>query len=307
MKVASCATRSYQDPAKNFELIKKYVKEAADQGAKLINIPEGTLHGYPSAFSMADLDELHRIHDNAEVCDGPNKGEYINKVIDLAKEYDIYIVTGVTERNKDYYDIIYNSLILVGPEGYIGRYRKVQPNDELGVYYKGEEYSVFDTAIGKIGLMICYDLDFPEPAREMTLMGAEIICCGVQWPYYDPETADHETDLAYRMYDFFNKARACENGVFVVTSNAFTAEGATSFGFGHARIMDPQGYVLADTAEGEEGICVAELGDVKKKISYARNMGFWTLNMIKDIRPSAYKVIRSGIKYGEYDPKQFED
>lgn len=302
MKVASTAIRSYQDPEKNFENIKKVVRDAADQGCQLICIPEGTLMGYPSAFSMADVEELKKLHKNAEVCEGPNKGKYVNKVIDLAKQYNIYIVTGITERNKDYYDIIYNSLILVGPDGYIGNYRKVQPNDELGVYYHGDEYNVYDTPIGRIGLMICYDLDFPEPAREMALKGAEIICCGVQWPYYDPDTTDKEHDLAYDLYHTFNKARAMENGVYVITSNAFSVEGATGFGFGHARIIDPQGKILADTPEGKEGICVAELGNIKENISYARNMGFWTLNMIKDRRPSSFTAISNGVRYGQIPP-----
>lgn len=150
-----------------------------------------------TSFNMSAPEELARLHKNAEVCEGPNKGKYVNKIIDLAKEYNVYIFTGITERNKDYYDIIYNSVILVGPEGYIGNYRKVRPNDELDVYCHGDEYSVYDIPIGRIGLMICYDLDFSEPARELALKGAEIICCGCQWPYHDPDPVDKASDTAY--------------------------------------------------------------------------------------------------------------
>ncbi len=119
----------------------------------------------------------------------------------LSKKFNLYIVAGLVERDKN---LIYNTAVLLGPEGKLaGKYRKVcLPRGEIdsGIC-PGHEYPVFDTRFGKLGMMICYDGFFPEVARELSNRGAEVIA----WPVWgcNPLLA---------------RARACENHVYLVSS-----------------------------------------------------------------------------------------
>lgn len=296
MKIASVTMKTVQNAETNFKVIEGYVKAASAEGVDLIVFPEGALMGYPSDMRMADPNELSYLHEASEVCIGDEKGEYVNKVIALAKEYNIYIVTGITERDPVYYDIIYNSMILVGPEGYYGNYRKVCPLDEFTVFDPGREYHVYKTPIGKIGLGVCYDVAFPEAYREMALMGADIVCAGVQWGL-SCENPDNITDadLSYRFYDVFGKSRAAENGIYVVISNSIRDTNALC---AHSRVIDPVGQVLADTGYAE-GMAVAKTDVQKEIISAKRGYEWYTLMMLKDRQPSAYKLLCSGTRYGQ--------
>ncbi len=145
----------------------------------------------PSAGVNADLTDI------AEAIPGPST-EYFGS---LAKEYRLHIVLSLYERDSH---LIYNTAVLLGPDGnLIGKYRKVSlpPGEAAKGVAPGKEYPVFDTAIGKVGMMVCYDGFFPEVARELTKNGAEVIA----WPVWgcNPKLAE---------------ARACENHVYVVSS-----------------------------------------------------------------------------------------
>jgi len=119
----------------------------------------------------------------------------------LARQHDFYVVFSLDERVGH---LIYNTAVLIGPDGrLVGKYHKVcLPREEVesGVA-PGSEYPVFETRFGKVGMMICYDGFFPEPARELAKRGAEVIA----WPVWgcNPLLA---------------RARACENNVCLVSS-----------------------------------------------------------------------------------------
>jgi len=133
----------------------------------------------------------------AESIPGPST-EYFGR---LAKEHNIHIVAGITERDGH---LIYNTSILLGSDGkLIGKYRKVTlPRGEIEAgIMAGNEYPVFETSFGQVGMMICYDGFFPEVARQLTNNGAEIIA----WPVWGCNP-------------MLGQARACENHVYVVSS-----------------------------------------------------------------------------------------
>jgi len=135
--------------------------------------------------------------ETAEPIPGPST-KYFGE---LAKQHDLYIVVGLYERAEH---LIYNVAVLMGPDGkMVGKYRKVTlPRGEIeGGVTPGNEYPVFETRFGKVGMMVCYDGFFPEVARELSKNGAEVIA----WPVWGCNP-------------LLGAARACENHVYVISS-----------------------------------------------------------------------------------------
>ena len=161
-------------------------------------------------------------HETAEAIPGPTT-DYFGE---LARKHNLHIVLSLYERDGH---LVYNTAVLLGPDGkLIGKYRKVcLPHSEVesGIA-PGNDYPVFDTKFGKVGLMICYDGFFPEVARELTNRGAEVIA----WPVWgcNPLLA---------------QARACENHVYLVSSTYMDAKDdwMISAVFDHDRQADRQG------------------------------------------------------------------
>ncbi|MBM4087466.1 MAG: carbon-nitrogen hydrolase family protein, partial [Planctomycetes bacterium] len=163
------------------------IAEAARQKADLVVLPE-TLTYYGTGRKM---------HECAEPMPGPSS-EYFGA---LAKQHNLYIVAGLIERAGH---LVHNVAVLLGPDGQIvGKYRKVcLPRGEVAAgVAPGNNYPVFETRFGKVGLMVCYDGFFPEVARQLSNRGAEVIA----WPVWgcNPELA---------------AARATENHVYLVSS-----------------------------------------------------------------------------------------
>ncbi|MBO0800466.1 MAG: carbon-nitrogen hydrolase family protein [Blastocatellia bacterium] len=174
-------------PMDNCRQFEPLIAEAAGQRADLIVLPE-TLTYYGLGRSYVDV---------AEPIPGPST-TYFGE---LAKKYNLYIVAGLVERDRH---LIYNVAVLLDPDGRLaGKYRKVSlPRTEIEAgIAPGNEYPVFETRFGKLGIMICYDGFFPEVAHRLTSNGAEVIA----WPVWgcNPLLA---------------QARACENHVYLVSS-----------------------------------------------------------------------------------------
>ena len=178
----------------NREILAKRVFEAAEQKADLIVLPEfGPCKGLPGTWD-----------ENAEPIPGPST-KYFGG---LSKKHDCYIVLSLPER--DGY-LIYNTAVLLGPKGTIeGTYRKVSlPMEEIAAgIAPGNDYPVFVTRFGTLGMMVCYDVFFPEVARELSHRGAEVIALPI-WGG-NPKLA---------------AARCAENGIFLVSST-YTPHGA---------------------------------------------------------------------------------
>ncbi|MFN4257961.1 MAG: carbon-nitrogen hydrolase family protein [Gemmataceae bacterium] len=174
-------------PAENCQLYAPLIAEAARQKADLVVLGETlTYYGLNKPFVEV-----------AEAIPGPST-EYFGQ---LAQKHNLYIVAGLVERADH---LIYNVAVLIGPDGkVVGKYRKTTlPRSEIEAgIAPGNEYPVFETRFGKVGLMICYDGFFPEVARQLTIRGAEVIA----WPVWgcNPLLAS---------------ARACENHVYLVSS-----------------------------------------------------------------------------------------
>lgn len=230
------------------ELFAGPIQEAADGGADLVCLPECLTRKF-STLSTADA---------AEPVPGPST-EYFGQ---LAKAHDLYIVAGIYERDEH---LVYNSAIMVGPDGQlIGTYRKacLTPWEGCsGEVTPGSEFPVFDTRLGKIGMMICWDMQFPEVARALSNNGAEIIAVPVAG-----------------MNPILASARAIENQVYIITS-AYSS--ATRKDWLRSGIIDYDGQMMAATEEwgtvamadvslGDEPRYWAHLGDLKGQIPRMR-------------------------------------
>jgi predicted amidohydrolase len=203
--------KSAMDSCTQFEPL---VADAARQKADLVVLPE-TITCVGNGLSYADA---------AEPIPGPST-EYFGA---LAKKHALHLVVGLVERDAP---LVFNTSVLIGPDGeLIGKYRKValpRAEIEAGVV-PGDEYPVFETKLGRIGMMICYDGFFPEVARQLSLRGAEIIAFPV-WGC-NPRLA---------------AARACENHVFVVSSTYTEANEDWMI----TGVYDREGLVIAQAKE----------------------------------------------------------
>lgn len=198
-----------KSPGENRAEFAPLIAEAAGRKADLVvlgeTVPSANVKGEPGVL--------------AEPIPGPSTDYFA----DLAKRHRLHIVFSLYERDAH---LIYNSAVLLGADGtLIGKYRKVSlpPGEVAKGIAPGKDYPVFDTAFGKVGMMVCYDGFFPEVARELTKNGAEVIA----WPVWgcNPLLA---------------QARACENHVFVVSSTFMNHDA----GWMHSAIYDQGGRPL---------------------------------------------------------------
>ena len=187
-----------------------------------------------------------------------------------------YIVAGLPERAADAF---YNSAVITGPQGFMGVYRKTHLFFEEKLYFiPGDTgFKVWDTKIGIIGIMICFDWFFPESMRELALMGADIIA--------------HPSNLVLPYCPQSMPVRCLENRVFAVTANRTgeesRKEGQSLRYIGQSQITSPKGEILVRASEHEEVLSCADIdpGEARNKSLNSFN------NIIDDRRPEMYPKI----------------
>jgi predicted amidohydrolase len=212
-----------KSPRENCEELAPLLAEAGRQKADLVVLGE----------TVPSVGVKMKAHETAEAIPGPTT-EYFGE---LARRHNLHVVLSLYERDGH---LVYNTAVLLGPDGrLIGKYRKVSlPHGEVeeGIA-PGEDYPVFDTAFGKVGLMICYDGFFPEVARALTNRGAEVIA----WPVWGCNL-------------LLAQARACENHVYVVSSTYMDVKDDWMI----SAVFDREGKPIA-TAEKWGTVAVAEV------------------------------------------------
>ncbi len=289
-KVASvCMAADPRDKQLNLNNMIKWIEKAADQHVELILFPEEILTGVGTTgmqqFNPEDKLAMQKL---AELVP---EGDSTQALIEQAKKHDMYICWGMAETDPERFDATHNVAVLVGPEGYIGKYRKVHlPLCERLYHYPGfGDYPVFDTRIGKIGLEVCYDKCFPEVARSLALKGAQIILNPICWPNMtgtdeDPDHIVHKT---------FSHARAMENMVWFIDANH-----CGPFMAGNSQIMGPNPGQCAATTGREEGMAVADI-DIEGDMNTARIFSMGGSDLLRDRKAGTYGAL---VQFNEYNP-----
>lgn len=254
------------DPAHSLAKVIQWLEQAAAQGAGLAVFPECTLTGYflsaPEAASVAEAIPGPRTERLAEAC----------------RSLGIYAVVGTIE--KDASGCCWNTAVLVGPDGLVGRYRKTHLIC-LGVdrfLSQGDSLpGPWETPLGRLGLLICYDLRFPEPARALALAGAQAILLPTAWP------------SAATLYpDFVARTRAAENGVYVLAADHVGEERGARY-LGRSIAVGPDGEILAEAGRDEETILMVEI-DLARSLRKHRVFipGDYEIDLFGDRRPDLY-------------------
>lgn len=226
MREVTVATVQFQpklgEPEDNLVKMSEFVsKIGSQQKVDLIVFPELVTSGYELGVRFTEV---------AQRVPGPS----INLMAQRAAEFGVYIAFGLVTKEK-VESVIFNSAVLVGPDGeLVGTYNKVHlRGEERMAFREGFRFPVFETEIGNIGLMLGWDLAFPEVSRSMALDGAEVLCVMTNW-----ETAYMDE---YRTYV---KSRALENALFVAASNRVGDDVTLNFG-GESMIVGPRGKIHA--------------------------------------------------------------
>lgn len=247
------------DKAKNMDTARRMIREAADHGANLLVLPElfnsgSMIDSRAEAFSLA------------EPVPG---GQSTQLLADLAQIHGIYIVASLLERcGPD----LYNTAVLAGPEGIVGKYRKLHPcEDEVYWVEPGNlGLPVFHTPIGRIAMLICLDAYYPEASRICALQGADIICIPSNW--MDVKDSRHLPDPYWTMAPVLCMSNALVNHILVAGTNCAGTIKGRRFP-GQSVIANPWGAPIAGPADQGEAIIYADvdLCDSRRKYFHPTN------------------------------------
>lgn len=248
---------------KKDENIKKVLSAVKDTDLDLLVLPEFFAIGY-QFISKDEVVEL-----SEKIPDGLTT-EFLSE-LSLQKRF--YIVAGLPERDGDRF---FNSAVLTGPNGFIGVYRKTHLFFEEKLYFSPGDtgFKVWDTKIGRIGIMVCFDWFFPESMRVLALMEADII--------------GHPSNLVLPYCPDAMPVRCLENKVFSITVNRIgeecRKEGRSLKFIGQSQIVSPEGKVLIRASENDEVLMITEIDP-----ELAKNKSLNSLNNIfDDRRPEMY-------------------
>lgn len=244
----------------NIKKIKNYIKKTKSD---FYVFGEMTLTGYP----LKD-----EIRDNVETINGPS----IKKLKQISKQNNCYLVFGMPLKDKKIEGLNHNSAVLIHPNGKVDTYDKwflptFGPFEEKIFYDAGESLNIFNTKYGKVGLLVCYDLFFPEISKAYSQLGADMIIC---------ISASPSTTRKY--FETILPARAIENTVFMIYSNIVGTQEELVF-WGGSQVYDPLSNLLVKGNYFKENIVSCEIDLEKIKTARANRP------VIRDIRPEIYQ------------------
>jgi len=248
----------------------KMIADAAGQGAQIVGLQE-IFHG---PYFCAEQDA--KWYDTAEPEDGPT----VSRMREVAREHGIVLIVPWYEEEQP--GVYYNTACVIERDGTIvGKYRKthiphVGPCFWEKFYFKPGNlgYPVFDTSVGRIGLIICYDRHFPEVARELGIKGAELV--------FNPSATVES--LSRYLWELEQPAHAVANGFWMAASNRVGVEAPLNPArfYGSSYFCSPRGKIIAQASDSDDEVLVADLD--LDEIREVRN----TWQFFRDRRPETY-------------------
>ncbi len=258
-----------EDREHNLARMTEILRETAQRGAMLTVFPEAALAGYC-------FDSIEQARAQAETIPGPSTEQFAQ----VCRELNVFAIYGMIEVDGER---AFNACALVGPGGVIGSYRKVHL-PFLGMdrfMTPGDRpFAVHEAGGVRIGMHICYDGGFPEPARVMALLGADLLVLPTNWPPGSECMAASAVNT-----------RAMENNVYFASCNRVGEERGFRF-IGQSKICDPRGRVLAEAPHDREEILYAEIDvDFARQKKIVRVPKLHEIDRIRDRRPEFYGPI----------------
>jgi predicted amidohydrolase len=258
------------------------IERAVERGAELIVLPELSNSGYmfnsrEEAFALSE-----------PIPDGPT----VKAWSEIASRHKLHLVAGICERDGAK---LFNSAVLIGPNGYIGTFRKVHLWNEENLYFEPGDlgFPVYHTAIGRIGMAICYDGWFPETYRLAALQGADIVCVPTNWVPIPGQAPGREA-----MANILAMAAAHSNSIYIACADRVGTERGQPFE-GQSLIVGHTGWPVAGPASRDkEEIVIADvaLGEARR----ARNWNAFN-QVLRDRRSDLYdEMLGSDVKRGWY-------
>jgi predicted amidohydrolase len=236
----------------NLEKVEAWLERAVKENeADLVLFPETITTGFSPGMEAGELWDL--------VDTIP--GRATEPIARAARNLGVHVVLPTYERGPER-GVVYNSAALINPQGeVVGVYRKTHlfPTERLsggGWSTPGTEAPVFETELGSIGMIICYDGDFPELARVLAVKGAEVIM------------RPAALLRSFEIWEMTNRARAYDNHVYMVACNTIGPDAEGNYYFGHSQIVSPIAQVLAQARGTEEVIAVELDPDPIKYVTY---------------------------------------
>ena len=261
------------DKESMIELHESFVEQAAEQGADIIAFQELFYGPY---FGITQDTKYYAY---AESVPGPT----VARFAELAKRHRMVMVLPVYEEDQP--GVLYNTAAVVDADGtYLGKYRKHHiphlPKFQEKFYFRPGNlgWPVFDTAVGKVGVTICYDRHFPEGWRVLGLNGAELV--------FNPNAS--APGISNKLWEIEQPAAAIANGYFVATNNRVGREDneygeeAVAF-YGSSYVVGPDGNVVGDVASTTEPQLIVREIDLGQVRAVRERWQFW-----RDRRPDAY-------------------
>lgn len=255
-----------ENKEENLQKMEDFTIKAKEKGADLVIFPELSLTGYI----------LHdQVYELAEVIPGPST----KRVEKLANKTEMYIIFGMPEMSEKTQATIFNTAVFMGPMGFIGKYRKMYlPThsvfEEKRYFRPGYQTAAFNTKIGNIGLLICYDIFFPEVCRLTRLKGAELIVC---------ISASPSVRRGY--FEILTAARALENTAFLAYVNLVGVGEGLQF-WGGSRLVGPTGDLLAKAKYDKEDLVICEIdySDMRPAETF--------IPTLRDLRPELFDELK---------------
>ncbi len=247
----------------NIDRISKIIKET--DSFDLLVIPELANSGY----LFTEKKELEKVSEEIP------SGFFVDKLIELAKDKNGYIVSGICEKKGS---LFFNSSVLLGPEGYVAKYRKIHLFDREKLFFEQGDgpFNLYDVRGMRVGLLICWDWIFPEATRSLAIQGMDVLA--------------HSVNLVLSFCQDAMITRSIENRIYTITANRIGLETNKEFKLnfqGRSQVTSPDAKRLAQASTNKE-----ESNVIKIDLEKSRNKWLSDRNHIfKDRRPDKYHLL----------------